>query len=85
MTSGVESTVTSNRSLVACAFCHDRAVPSTAGDDDAEAPGLAAWVAVGPGAWEDEEWLADLRREPLLESLMADGTIAAAASAGHAP
>ena len=61
-------------------------VPSTAGGDDAGAPeaGLAARVAAGPGAWEDEEWLADLRREPLLESLMADGTIAAAASAEHA-
>ena len=61
-------------------------VPSTAGDDDAGTPekNLAARVAAGPGAWEDEEWLADLRREPLLESLMADGAIAAAASAGHA-
>jgi hypothetical protein len=62
-------------------------VPSTAGDDDdAGTPeaGLAARVAAGPGAWEGEEWLADLRREPLLESLMADGTIAAAASAEHA-
>jgi len=61
-------------------------VPSTAGGDDAGAPeaGLAARVAAGPGAWEDEEWLADLRRESLLESLMADGTIAAAASAEHA-
>ena len=62
-------------------------VPSTAAaGDGAGAPenGLAARVAAGPGAWEDEEWLADLRRESLLESLMADGAIAAAASAGHA-
>lgn len=61
-------------------------VPSTAGDDDAVTPGksLAARVAAGPGAWEGEEWLADLRRESLLESLMADGTLAAAASAEHA-
>jgi hypothetical protein len=61
-------------------------VPSTAGDDGAGTPGnsLAARVAAGPGAWEDEEWLADLRREPLLESVMADGTVAAAASADHA-
>ena len=44
---------------------------------------LAARVAAGPGLWEDEEWLADLRRESLLESLPADGTIAAAASAAH--
>ncbi|MGH3157895.1 MAG: hypothetical protein ACRDNF_15150, partial [Streptosporangiaceae bacterium] len=56
-------------------------VPSTGAGDGAAAPGenpLATRVAAGPGAWEDEEWLADLRREPLLESLMADGTIAAA-------
>ena len=60
-------------------------VPSTAGGDDAETPekSLAARVAAGPGAWEGEEWLTDLRREPLLESLMADGTLAAAASAEH--
>jgi hypothetical protein len=61
-------------------------VPSTVASDDAAVPEenpLAARVAAGPGAWEDEEWLADLRREPLLESLMADGTIAAAASADH--
>jgi Transposase DDE domain len=61
-------------------------VPSTAGDDDGgmQEKSLAARVAAGPGAWEGEEWLADLRREPLLESLMAAGTIAAAASADHA-
>lgn len=62
-------------------------VPSTAaGGDDAGTPdkSLAARVAAGPGAWEDEEWLADLRRESLLESLLADGTVAAAAAAGHA-
>jgi hypothetical protein len=56
------------------------AVPSTAGDD----AGLAARVAAGPGLWEDEDWLADLRRESLPESLLADGTIAAAAAAAHA-
>ncbi|HUY48255.1 MAG TPA: IS4 family transposase, partial [Streptosporangiaceae bacterium] len=33
--------------------------------------------------WEDEDWLADLRRESLLESLLADGTIAAAVAAEH--
>jgi hypothetical protein len=60
-------------------------VPSTGAGDDAAAGenALAARVAAGPGAWEDEEWLADLRREPLLEGLMADGTIAAAAAADH--
>ena len=56
------------------------AVPSTSGDD----AGLAARVAAGPGLWEDEDWLADLRRESLPESLLADGTIAAAAAAEHA-
>ena len=59
-------------------------VPSTAceagGPPEA---GLAARVAAGPGRWEDEEWLADLRRESLLESLPADGTAAAAAAAEH--
>lgn len=61
-------------------------VPSTAaGDDDAGMPekSLAARVAAGPGAWEDEEWLADLRRESLAEALLADGTVAAAAGADH--
>ena len=61
-------------------------VPSTGTGGDAAAAEknpLAARVAAGPGAWEDEEWLADLRREPLLESLMADGTIGAAVSADH--
>ena len=53
-------------------------VPSTA--DEA---GLAARVAAGPGLWEDEDWLADLRRESLPESLLADGTIAAAGAAEH--
>ncbi len=60
-------------------------VPST-GAGDGAAMGenaLAARVAAGPGAWEDEEWLADLQRESLLESLMADGTIAAAAASDH--
>src|SRR5260370_17385905 len=61
------------------------AVPSTAGDDPGGPPeaGLAARVAAGPGLWEDGEWLADLRRESLLESLLAGGAIAAAAGAEH--
>jgi len=40
-------------------------VPSTSGDDPGgppEAGSLATRVAAGPGAWEGEEWLADLRR-----------------------
>jgi hypothetical protein len=61
-------------------------VPSTSGDDAGGPPeaGLAVRVAAGPGPWEDEEWLAGLRRESLPESLLAGGTIAAAAAAGHA-
>lgn len=60
-------------------------VPSTAGGDGPPpgAGALAARVAAGPGLWEDGEWLAELRRAPLLESLMADGAIAAAAGARH--
>ena len=59
-------------------------VPSTAGDDAGPPEaGLAARVAAGPGLWEDEEWLADLRRESLPESLLAGGAVAAAAAAVH--
>jgi hypothetical protein len=61
-------------------------VPSTSGGEEALAPGagaLAARVAAGAGSLEGEEWLADLRRESLLESLMSDGAVAAAASAEH--
>ena len=59
-------------------------VPSTSGDDAGPpAAGLAARTAAGPGLWQDEDWLADLRRESLLESLLADGTIAAAVAAEH--
>ena len=67
-------------------FAMPVAVPSTAGDDAAGPPeaGLAARVAAGPGLWEDGEWLAGLRRESLLESLLAGGTIAAATAAEHA-
>jgi hypothetical protein len=61
------------------------AVPSTSGDDAGPPEtGLAARVAAGPGLWEDEDWLADLQRESLPESLLAGGTIAAAAAAEHA-
>jgi hypothetical protein len=60
-------------------------VSSSAGDDAGppEAEALAARVAAGPGSREGEEWLADLRRESLLEALLADGTVGAAASAEH--
>jgi hypothetical protein len=60
------------------------AVRSTSGDDAGPPEaGLAARVAAGPGLWEDEDWLADLRRESLPESLLAGGTIVAAAAAEH--
>ena len=36
-----------------------------------------------PGPWEDEDWLADLRRESIPESLLADGAIASASAAEH--
>ena len=62
------------------------AVPSTPGDGAGGPPetALAVRVAAGPGLWEDEAWLADLRRESLAESLLAGGTIAAGAAAEHA-
>jgi hypothetical protein len=59
-------------------------IASTAGDDvGPPEAGLASRAAAGPGLWEDEDWLAGLRRESLPESLLAGGTIAAAAGAGH--
>ena len=65
-------------------FAMPVAVPSISGDD-AGTPeaGLAAGVAAGPGLQYDGGWLADLRRESLLESLLAGGAIAAAAGAEH--
>ena len=62
------------------------AVPSTPGDGAGGPPeaALAVRVAAGPGPWEDEDWLADLRRESLAQSLLAEGTIAAGAAAEHA-
>jgi hypothetical protein len=65
-------------------FAMPVAVSSTSGDDAGPPEaGLAARVAAGPGLWEDEDWLAGLRRESLPESLLADGTIAAGAAAEH--
>ncbi len=61
-------------------------LPSTSGDDPGgppEAGALAVRVAAGPGLREDEDWLADLRRESLAGALLAGGAIAAAAAAGH--
>ena len=62
-------------------FAMPVAVPSTPGDD----AGLAVRArGLLPCLWEDEDWLADLRRESLPGSLLAGGTIAAAAAADHA-
>src|SRR3954452_13599105 len=61
------------------------AVPSavSAGQDDGEAP-LAARVAAGPGLWEDEAWLGELRRDGLVAELLAGGVIGqAVAGGGH--
>jgi hypothetical protein len=66
-------------------------VPSavSAGHDDdgaqAESGELAARVAAGPGLWEDEGWLAELRRDGLIAELLAGGVIerSAAAGGGH--
>jgi hypothetical protein len=45
---------------------------------------LAARVAAGPGRWDDEDWLAELRRDGLIGELLASGTIGqAAAEGGH--
>jgi hypothetical protein len=60
-------------------------VPSagSAGPGDAGA-GLAARVAAGPGLWEDEGWLGELRRGGLVTELLAGGVIGeAVAGAGH--
>ena len=84
MTSGVESTVTSNWSLVACEFCHARARPVHRRRGRRPAgggPGRPGRGRAGP--WEDEDWLAGLRRESIPESLLADGAIASAAAAEH--
>ena len=65
-------------------FAMPVAVPSTSGGDPVlPEAGLAVRVAAGPGPWDGEEWLADLRRESLPESLLAGGAIAAAAAADH--
>jgi hypothetical protein len=60
----------------------------SAGQDDDPEPGseaLAARVAAGPGLRDDEDWLAELRRDGLIGELLAAGTIGqAAAEGGHA-
>jgi hypothetical protein len=63
-------------------------VPSAvSAGQDGEVPlreGLAARVAAGPGLWEDEDWLAERRRDGLIGELLAGGVIGqAAAEGGH--
>ncbi len=56
------------------------AVPAGPGPEG----GLAARVAAGPGLWEDEEWLSELRRDGMVSELLAGGVLArAAAEGGH--
>lgn len=56
------------------------AVPARPGIEE----GLAARVAAGPGMWDDEEWLSELRRDGLVSELVAGGVLErAAAEGGH--
>jgi len=58
-------------------------VPSGVSAGQGDDP-LAARVAAGPGAWDDEDWLAELRRDGLIGELLASGTMGqAAADGGH--
>jgi hypothetical protein len=58
-------------------------VPSGVSAGQGDDP-LAARVVAGPGAWDDEDWLAELRRDGLIGELLASGTIGqAAAEGGH--
>ena len=58
-------------------------VPSGVSTGQGDDP-LAARVAAGPGMWDDEDWLAELRRDGLIGELLASGTIGqAAAEGGH--
>jgi hypothetical protein len=51
---------------------------------DGEGAGLAARVAAGPGLWEDEGWLGELRRDALVKGLLGRGVIGeAVAGGGH--
>ncbi len=54
------------------------AVPAGPGLEE----GLSARLAAGPGMWEDEEWLSELRRDGLISGLLASGVISRACGAG---
>ena len=47
-------------------------VPSGVSAGQGDDP-LAARVAAGPGAWDDEDWLAELRRDGLIGSCWPPG------------
>jgi hypothetical protein len=65
-------------------FSVPSAVSAGQGDEVQRREGLAARVAAGPGLWEDEGWLAELRRDGLIGELLAGGVIGqAAAEGGH--
>jgi Transposase DDE domain/Insertion element 4 transposase N-terminal len=56
------------------------AVPAGPGVDE----GAAARLAAGPGPWEDEPWLSELRRHGLISELLSGGVLGrAAAEGGH--
>jgi hypothetical protein len=57
-------------------------VPSVVSAGQGDAGGLEARVAAGPGLWDGDGWLAELRREGLVGELLADGVIAGAAAGG---
>ncbi|HEX9042628.1 MAG TPA: IS4 family transposase [Trebonia sp.] len=57
------------------------AVPAGQGDD--AGPGLAARAVAGPGLWDDEPWLGELRRDGLIAELLASGVIGRAVAGGH--
>ena len=61
------------------------AVPAGQGDrPDPGSEALSARIAAGPGLRDDEDWLAELRRDGLIGELLASGAIGqAAAEGGH--
>ena len=60
-------------------------VPSAVSAGQGPGPGrdLAARAVAGPGLWDDGPWLGEARRDGLVAELLASGTIARAAAAGH--
>ena len=84
-TCGVESARFSAGASLSAYFAMAAVMPSAvpAGQDDAGAA-LAVRVAAGPGLWEDQGWLGELRRDGLVTELLAAGVIErAVAGGGH--